>query len=172
MKLKTKFQDEDFDLGEVVDASIMYGYDDKIEVYCTEKMKHRKYNSIKDFTDHWEDAPEGAKKYWFIDAYGNIVQNEITKHYGDEYTDMTDAYENQKQIGNYFDSREEAEKAVERLRAWKRLKDKGFRFDPVYRYEALCGNGFNIPITATMPPEAYTDTEVSKDLDICFGGEE
>lgn len=76
--------------------------------------------------------------------------------------------------GYHFEpcTKEEAEKAVEKLKAFKRLKDKGFSFDPVDRYEALCGNGFNIPITATMPPEAYTDTEVSKDLDICFGGEE
>lgn len=31
-------------------------------------------------------------------------------------------------IGNCFESREEAEKAVEKLKAWKRLKDSGLKF--------------------------------------------
>lgn len=31
-------------------------------------------------------------------------------------------------IGNYFETREEAEKAVERLKAWERLKDAGLKF--------------------------------------------
>lgn len=111
--------------------------------------------------DEWCDYEE-PKEYWYIDWNGEVCRSDIH----DERT------EQMKQIGNYFETKEEAEKAVEKLKAWKRLKDKGFRFEPVDRYEALCGNGFNIPITATMPPEAYTDTEVSKDLDICFGGEE
>ena len=119
MKLKTKFQDEDFDLGEVIDASIMYGYEDKIEVYCTEKMKHRKYNSIKDFTDHWEDATEEPKEYWHI--FGTNITK--TQEGFDEIFDKRN-----KEIGNYFETKEEAEKAVEKLKSFKRLKDKGFRF--------------------------------------------
>ena len=121
-----------------------------------------KYNSLAELNEEWEDAPEEPKEYWYIDWNGEVCRSDIN----DERT------EQMKLIGNYFDTREEAEKAVEKLKAWKRLRDKGFRFEPVDRYEALCGNGFNIPITATMPPEAYTDAEVSKDLDVCFGGEE
>lgn len=113
--------------------------------------------------DEWEDY-EKPKEYWHIaELCAGLQRKQDTDNGEDRFN---------KQIGNYFDTEEEAKKAVEKLRAWKRLKDKGFSFDPVDRYEALCGNGFNIPITATMPPEAYTDTEVSKDLDICFGGEE
>ena len=113
----------------------------------------------------WEYYEEPSKTIWQIKDSGELQDF--------EEDDFSDGYiESSKSIGNYFDTREEAEKAVEKLKAWKRLKDKGFSFDPVDRYEALCGNGFNIPITATMPPEAYTDTEVSKDLDICFGGEQ
>ena len=121
-----------------------------------------KYNSLAELNEEWEDAPEEPKEYWYIDWNGEVCRSDIN----DERT------EQMKLIGNYFDTREEAEKAVEKLKAWKRLRDKGFSFEPVDRYEALCGNGFNIPITATMPPEAYTDAEVSKDLDVCFGGEE
>lgn len=117
--------------------------------------------TLESLTKEWEDAPEEPKKYWFIDAYGNIVQNEITKHYGDEYTDMTDAYENQKQIGNYFDTPEEAEKAVEKLRAYKRLKDKGFRFNGWVRVSK--------DLKATLEITAkVNDFEIYDDLDLLF----
>lgn len=121
-----------------------------------------KYNSLAELNEEWEDYEE-PKEYWYIDYDGGILCSEI---------DNSSAEKMMISMGNHFNSIEEAEKAVEKLKAWKRLRDKGFRFEPVDRYEALCGNGFNIPITATMPPEAYTDAEVSKDLDVCFGGEE
>ena len=119
MKLKTKFQDEDFELGEVVDASIMYGCSDKIEVYCTEKMKHRKYNSIKDLTDHWEDTLEEPKEHWAIDQFGEPINVSGLSRL---------QLEKLHRLGNDFPSENATMKAVERLRAWKRLKDKGFRF--------------------------------------------
>ena len=37
MKLKTKFQDEDFELGEVVNANIYYGGSDRIKIVVTSK---------------------------------------------------------------------------------------------------------------------------------------
>lgn len=128
-------------------------------VYEDGRVEQFFFDSLKDLAD-WEDYEE-PETFWYMTAWGDVK----------EYSQDQFAIKQKIAIGNYFDSREEAEKAVEKLKAWKRLKDKGFSFDPVGRYEALCGNGFNIPITATMPPEAYTDTEVSKDLDICFGGE-
>lgn len=122
------------------------------------------YNSLAELNEEWCDYEE-QKGNWTIDP--------MNENYIDDgrYT-APDELERYEELGLKFNTEEEAEKAVEKLKAFKRLKDKGFSFDPVDRYEALCGNGFNIPITATMPPEAYTDTEVSKDLDICFGGEE
>ena len=119
--------------------------------------------------EEWEDYEE-SKKYWFIDAYGNIVQNEITKHYGDEYIDMTGAYENQKQIGNYFETEEEAEKAVEKLKAWKRLKDDGLK---IRKYELSGGTDKNgrfygdICITLDISKPVYKDI-----LQLLFGGED
>lgn len=153
------------------------------------KLKNKRTGEIKEFalfdgnelqdgvtleilTKDWEDVPEEPKDFWYIGDLMIICGTEGEFTTPDLASFTKKDIEKLKEIGNYFLSREEAEKAVEKLKAWKRLKDKGFRFDPVDRYEALCGNGFNIPITATMPPEAYTDTEVSKDLDICFGGED
>lgn len=160
MKLKTKFQDEDFDLGEVVDASIMYGYDDKIEVSCTGKMKHRKYNSIKDFTDHWEDAPEEPTNFWYINCFGIVIEDI------EQYTKKRK--EDMEPIGNCFETKEEAEKAVEKLKAWKRLKDKGFTFKTYQRnpqgtyYIYANWDGY-------MPPLSWM---IDKDLNLLFGGEE
>lgn len=135
--------------------------------YCKESILG-KYRSLAELNEEWEDYEEPKPQVvYYIDRDGDIVSYKNV-----EYPKRVFNTEQNKEIGNYFETKEEAEKAVEKLKAWKRLKDKGFRFDPVDRYKALCGNGFNIPITATMPPEAYTDVEVSKDLDICFGGEE
>lgn len=116
--------------------------------------------SLSELNEEWEDYEE-PEEYWYISAYGNLAKTDV----------MTDLHRGAEEIGNLFGTREEAEKAVEKLKAWKRLKDKGFDFEYVEGYKNLCGNGFELPITATMPPEAYTDVEVSKDLDLLFGGE-
>lgn len=113
----------------------------------------------------WWEVYEELKEYWYIDtAMMEVTYNTLGA--------KSDLEEFNKQIDNYFSSEEEAEKAVEKLKAWKRLKDKGFEFCCDIKKESLCGNGFNIPLNAIMPPEAYTDTEVVKDLDLLFGGEE
>lgn len=140
-----------------------------LKTYENDKTEMYRYNSLAELNAEWEDY-EGPKKYWFIDAFGNIVQNEITKHYGDEYTDMTNAYENQKQIGNYFETKEEAEKAVKKLKAWKRLKDKGFEFAGW-----TIDDGLRISICSNIDEEDIYDEDKRKmkpDLDLLFGGEE
>ncbi len=145
MKLKTKFQDEDFKLGEVVDASIMYGYADKIEVSCTGKMKHRKYNSIKDFTDHWEDAPEEPKE----DGLDNIIA-------------LVEAYSSN-------DSERYPKEIVKKLKAWKRLEVHNLRVERGQRIFINADNKLT-----SQKPLFVVDTyeEVEDDLDILFGGEE
>jgi len=74
--------------------------------------------SLAELNEEWEDYEE-LKDFWFIDDEGDVqcgcIQFEVN-------LDLM------KSIGNYFDTREEAEKAVEKLMAWKRLKDEGFRF--------------------------------------------
>ena len=73
-----------------------------------------------------------------------------------------------KEIGNYFETREEAEKAVEKLKAWKRLKDKDFQF---HGYNAL-GVG---EITFSVDFEDMDDEgeigQLRHDLDLLFGGD-
>lgn len=79
----------------------------------------------------------------------------------DLYFDWQDTM---KQIGNYFKTKEEAEKAVEKLKAWKRLKDKGFRFTGWDRHPDFDGD-----YRITASDEWNCD---DKDLDLLFGVEE
>jgi len=79
----------------------------------------RTYKSLAELNEEWEDYEEPTG-YWYIDFDGDILG--CVEPF-DEETD-----EKRKSIGNYFETEEEAEKAVEKLKAWKRLKDEGFRF--------------------------------------------
>ena len=67
-----------------------------------------------------------------------------------------------KEIGNYFETEEEAKKAVRKLEAWKRLKDKGFRF--IEHIDRDTGQGMT-----RYEWDGYVNGE---DLDLLFGGEE
>ena len=142
----------------------------KMTVFSEEKdlsANHWDYTSLAELNEEWEDAPEEPKEYWFIDAFGNIVQNEITNHCGDEYTDMTNDYENQKQIGNYFETEEEAEEAAERLRAWESLKNIGYSFDG-WNIESAGSEGDRLVIGLYI--KDFTKCEDT--LDLLFGGKE
>lgn len=78
-----------------------------------------------------------------------------------------------------YQTKEEAEKAVGKLKAWQRLRDKGFEFNGWGLFEyAGCDNydyspqiGFSIPALDKDEPYGYPD-EIEKDLDILFGGKE
>lgn len=115
------------------------------------------YYTLKSLTDTWEDYDEEEpKEYWYI--YADKPQR----------ADCGDILEEDfKVIGNYFETKEEAEQAVEKLKAWKRLKDKGIKIGK-RRHSAYggemywdCPNGTGI-----------SDKEIWLDLDLLFGGEE
>jgi len=81
--------------------------------------------SLETFAERYEIVPsaEKPKKYWHI--FGTSIVP--TPEGDDEVYDRKN-----KEIGNYFETKEEAEKAVEKLKAWKRLKDKGFINEQVF----------------------------------------
>lgn len=116
------------------------------------------YETLEGLSQDWEDAPEEPKEYWFIDTYSYEVS-----YLEERRNEDLDNFN--KEIGNYFETREEAEKAVERLRAWKRLKDKGFRFNKWYFHDILGGD---VVIIANFKNNEEND----EDLDVLFGGEE
>lgn len=149
MKIKNKktgavYRIEDIDLGNNADG-IWLGM--------------TKYNSLAELNAEWEDAPEEPKGYWCITQYGNIVHR-AKQIPIDDY----DPEAEHKEIGNYFGTKEDTEKAVEKLKAWKRLKDEyDFKFTGWKRDEQYRGDFI---ITAQD-----WNTSDDKLLDLLFGGE-
>ena len=128
-----------------------------------DSVAHLEYNSLTEFNEEWEDAPEESKEYWFI----NSGRESVSYNEEDEEPEDTEAC---KEIGNYFETKEEAEKAVEKLKAWKRLKDKGFEFDGW-----TIDDGLKISIRTNFEGgNIYSESEkeIRSDLDLLFGGEE
>ena len=116
------------------------------------------YDSLADLNEEWEDYEE--PNGWCITMYGGISR--ITK-------DDEELIPYLKEIGNYFNDKESAYDAFDKLKAWKRLKDKNFHF---LKYSALgCGE-----IEFSLDFEDMDDEgeigELQHDLDLLFGGED
>lgn len=107
------------------------------------------------FPNILEDWFEEIKpnSYWCIDwtEEGGI--------YHTESVDVLDEFN--KEIGNYFPNKWEAKVAVDKLKAWKRLRDNGFKFD-----------GHNLEQLRVHIWLDHGYSEMKHDLDILFGGEE
>ena len=132
------------------------------------------YNSLAELTEEWEDVPEEEPKdnfYWYIDGFGRT-------HFSSKILDEIEGRPNnwmaRKLFGNYFETKEEAEKAVEKLKAWKRLKDKGFKFDGLtFSYWGRPCIEYT-PGTECIEGVDYlrVDSQVEADLDLLFRAEE
>lgn len=121
------------------------------------------YDSLAELNKEWEDYEE-PKEYWYIDTCEGCEIRRTEEGFG-----LTD--KENKEIGNYFETEEEAEKAVEKLKAVKRLKDKGFRFTgitPNRRYIKYNPDEI-IPKYGICYDKAI---QFEDDLDLLFGGEE
>ena len=158
MKLRNK------KTGEVIIVEFLNDWqtDDGTEIGFRERNTNivYSYKYLADLTEEWEDYEE-TKEYWYI--LGDVEQIQLTSDCGW----VADKYK--KQIGNYFETREEAEKAVEKLKVWKRLKDKGFKFDTWFY--GVDGNRENGAIPLVIKAECKVNGSI-KDLDLLFGGDE
>ena len=142
--------------GEIATLTLSTNGEDMI-IMGNDMLAHiTKLSELKDYEDY-----EEPKEHYFITEYGEVFSL-------NEYEGMNNVAnpEDYKSIGNYFETREEAEKAVEKLKAWKRLRDKGFSFegyDDGYKHDFNSGH-----------IEFYVENDggVLKDLDLLFGGEE
>lgn len=144
MKLRNK------KTGEIVTLTLSTNGEDMI-IMGNDMLAHTtKLSELKDYEDY-----EEPKEYWYIDYDGGILLGE---------SDNSSAEKMMISIGNHFKSIEEAEKAVEKLKAVKRLKDKGFRFRNWY-WDKNGMHGFiNFSIKSANIDE--------KDINLLFGGEE
>ena len=171
MKLETKFQDEDFKLGEVTDVDIATMPDGRIKAQAEAKsggVHTFFYDDLKTFANDWEDYEE-PKEHWAIDQFGEPINvsglNALQ-------------LEKLRRIGNLFQSEEESEKAAEKLKAWKRLKDKGFDIES---WDTDIGDNYyktgqivlNLNNVKDREWDEYDQImEIKNDLDLLLGGEE
>lgn len=160
MKLRNK------KTGEIVFATMKASYGGgelQIRYYPldnAEDTQFKEYRSISELNEEWEDVSEEPKEHWYIDSDGEVYPTGGLNRFD---------LDRMANIGNLFETKEEAEKAVEKLKAWKRLKDKGFKF-------TSWGNGILLQKTIAgqfryeFPRDKMDDIE--KDLDLLFGGED
>ena len=112
------------------------------------------YDTLAELNEEWEDYEE-PKTFWAISWAGEPEEYDA-KNTPEELKNMA------KQIGNCFETREEAEKAVEKLKAWKRLEDKGFEIN-----DWAVADNYEIRLFGH-----YSRAGIKDDLDLLFGGEE
>ena len=102
MKLKNK------KTGEIIEK-----FPDVFVVNSGEWIRH--YDSLAELNAEWEDAPEEPKEHWAIDQFGEPIN----------VTGLSRLQlEKLHQLGNGFETKEEAQKAAEKLKAWERLQKK------------------------------------------------
>lgn len=138
-------------------------------IYLYDATTEQWYKYELDLLAKWWEYYEEPKEFYFIDQFMSVSKGVVDdveyagRHKAVNYAKKTS--NNLKTAGNYFETREEAELAVRKLKAWKRLKEKGFRFKG-WRTADLGADKYYFVITAEA------DDACKDDLDICFGGEE
>lgn len=146
MRLKNK------KTGEIVTLTLSTNGEDMI-IMGNDMLAHiTKLSELNDY----EDCEE-PKEYWYIDINGEIMFDNVED----------DTVKVMREIGNYFETEEEAERAVEKLKAAKRLKDKGFRIDRWCNVSA----GPYRPIWFYFEKDTVLE-DVKSDLDLIFGDKE
>ncbi len=115
------------------------------------------YNSLAELNEEWEDYEEPKGDIWWLDNEGNV-------HHATSEVD--DNFEKNREIGNYFETKEEAEKAVEKLKALANLRKRGLKFNGwgsadrglVGEFEIYC--------------DAVNLDGIEQELELLFGREE
>ena len=117
-------------------------------------------DNLKTITENWEDYEE-PKEYWFLDIDGDVKSSDLHLSNSQILDDM-------KSIGNFFDSEEEAEYAIKKLKAWKRLKDAGVSFNPT-----TIGHKWYLEPHASPENRTFKESQdLYKDVMLFFGGED
>lgn len=118
--------------------------------------------------DCWEEYEEDELLFYVISAEHERGYQYVLK---EAYPEMCKVA---KELGIGFETEKECQKAVEKLKAWKRLKDKGFRFIPEASHvEQTEETGESMMFIACTMND-YRDFVFGDNADIklLFGGEE
>ena len=122
-----------------------------------------KYTSLTELSDEWEDYEE-PKEYWYVSCDGRVLKATTDE---DEYNEKH--ISGHKEIGNHFETKEEAEKAVEKLKAWKRLKDYNVKFNLDFVCKRI---NFTYSINKPLLDVLDDEEQIFNNMKIVFGGEE
>lgn len=164
MKLRNKKTGEIHEITKVV---FLHDMVKKFIIYSQTEDHNYAYKNLSELNEEWEDVSEEPKDYWFIhDLNGKPMKCKLRYW---NVRDFTEWSEKRKQIGNYFETKEEAELAVRKLKAWKRLRNKGFRFENFVTYaeEGRGKVGFKWDEIKLEYEKVFYD-----DLTLIFGGED
>ena len=149
MKLRNK------KTGEIGEPRIQYQ-----EIYVdTENHITHCYKTLRGMLEEWCDYEE-PKDYWIIDTILHEIRslpyknNEEDKRY-EQWLE---------ELGLKFETEEEAKQAVEKLKAFKRLKDKGLEFEWVDKDIGSIKFAF-------FNREGKITKEMWQDIDLLFGDE-
>lgn len=138
---------------------------------------YKTYNSLGELNAGWEDYEEPFSKDFYTIFDGEVKHCIWYRERVAACPDDAHAYlgeygkkqiDNLKSVGIYFETEEEAEQAVERLRTWKRLKDKGFKFTGFTHKDRGRLDELEIYCQLGERPEDIEDME---DVRLLFGGE-
>lgn len=115
-------------------------------------------HSLAELNAEWEDYEEPERFYW-IDYDGKICNAEIG----------TMDRSKIKEIGNYFSTEEQAEKAVEKLKAIQRLKNYYLKFKLDFVKNKI---DFTYRLDGTLHSSIDEQRIIFEDMNLLFGGEE
>jgi hypothetical protein len=150
MKLRNK------KTGEIIEK-----FPDRFFINSGEQISH--YNSLAELNAEWEDYEEPKEcDYWYIEANGEILQCHKPKY-------INHLLDRQKEIGNYFETEEEAEQTMKKLKAWKRLKDYNVKFNLDFVKNKIY---FNYTINNPLLDVLDGEEQIFNNMKIVFGGEE
>lgn len=157
MKLRNK------ETGEIVEFRYLQTDHDAplvLTIKSKDELKMEEFASLHELYSEWEDVSEEPKEYWYLDVDGEISSGNIE--------DGT--VKAMREIGNYFETKEEAEQVVEKLKAWKKLKDKGAK---IIGYACYGGTNTKGEFSGEIKVTIDAPHEIDKYLfDLLFGGEE
>jgi hypothetical protein len=130
-----------------------YGDDERIWVWIGDKSNPEyRYRTLAELNEEWQDYEE-PKGNWTIDP--------MNENYIDDgkYT-APDELERYEELGLRFNTKEQAEKAVEKLKAWKRLSENKYLFK---RF---------ITLLYSLNANCREYDEYLEDIELLFGGDE
>lgn len=156
MKLRNK------KTGEI--GNFCYGYTNEL---CVSWQKDdgfwgkQEYNSLAELNEEWEDYED--ELLYVVSAEHKSGYQCVLK---EDYPKICKVA---KELGIGFETEEECQKAVEKLKAWKRLKDNGFVINKwLHTPDMNLTTGSYVNIKGFIPEVVKN----MKDLDLLFGGEE